>query len=1427
MKRFLAMLLMLTMILGMTVMPTFAAETESEMQTAETPRVCPHCNTPWEACNWTPWVAEDTETAVPSGHYYLDEEQDMTARYKIGTVKGQGPDQAVDVCIDLRGYSMIQTTSNTRSFYVFDYSTFAIMDTVGGGRIEGTGRGDDGGTIYVRANATLQLHSGSLVNAQKNRLRDGGVVYVEAGGRFDMNGGIVDATLSTVKTDYEKNGGAIYCAGEVNIRGGMVLGGSAWMGSSIYVSATGNLNISGGTVIGNTVTTHGGNICNLGNTQISGGLITGGYAPKGRGGNIYSYSETAQLSVSGGVIENGQADSAGGNLAAYGGTLAITGGTIRGNVYIRTATTISGAPVINLGDYEGLTLVEGKLVTIRDLTEGANIILQGDGVMTEAATSPDVAEYLEKGLLIPASRYGLTVTDGVLTGNIDSNGYCPHCGQEVTWKKYTASTTASGHYYTSSTTTLAEGAAALAIPSGTDIVVNLISGGIKPATPYQVAGSLTILSSVSSAKRIYTTAATTDANGATFYVTGTLNLYDGILGPAANTDTVTTGEGGVIYANNGKVNIYGGLICGASAAKGGAVVLQGASSSKQAKLNMYNGVIRDGVATAGGGNIMLEYAKVTIEDGLILNGKANNGANLYNDGGTSTLLTIRGGIIAYGTAANYGGGLYHSATNSKTTMEDGLFYHCEAKDGGNAYINNGIFTMYGGSLTGGIANNGTSGNLRANAGKYYIDKDGDVDKNYTYIGDNDPADTIPTPRIIGGSAVTGGGNINATGNLKLGKCHIAGGKAANGNDLILGDTAYMTVEPAFDDTLVMSLTGVRLTKLEESRELCNTFCTALNGKLYVENYNMAMLVRSETGSLALAGAALVDIATEEPTWYPDAQAAVDACTDSSFVRLYAPRNTVELSRDTVVDLNGSQLTVTGTGKLYGFDSENDDYDGFGTVTGANTQNSYIAPNGNLYITLTDENGTSFHRLGVGIRNVSLRTASAGIYFRGTWDCDSVLQEKIRSYGVAVSVEDMPGSDFAADGDTLYTAFDGSALGTEHTSVIVENILQEGADNWERGLQTIYASAYAVIDDGSEAGLTVTQPKGIGYSMYDVLRNIDNHWPQLTEAQKEQVKQLYNLDVETMKNWKLYNLMADINGTPSVRPLKVLTIGNSTDVDALHMLNLVAAAEGYDQEMVIGLLYYSGCKMNQHVDFIQNNTDAYTLYISSTLTPDNPPVRYPGTTMYEGLQYTDWDIIVIHEDDLRSDKETYFTNGNIQIVQNYVNQNKLNPEAVLGWHIPWVNPDDPDLLATYPNKSNGYVSAIERHGGRVPFFNAVLENTGKYIFTDSSYTYIIPSGTAMLNADTSYLTQKDLHRDYYHNTDLGRVIAAYTWYCTLAGVDQLDEIKLDAIPVAFFRTTKSDTDRPITDAEKAIILESVNNALADPLHITQSQYTEAP
>ena len=70
-----------------------------------------------------------------------------------------------------------------------------------------------------------------------------------------------------------------------------------------------------------------------------------------------------------------------------------------------------------------------------------------------------------------------------------------------------------------------------------------------------------------------------------------------------------------------------------------------------------------------------------------------------------------------------------------------------------------------------------------------------------------------------------------------------------------------------------------------------------------------------------------------------------------------------------------------------------------------------------------------------------------------------------------------------------------------------NILQKDGDNWERGLQSIYAAAYAVLDDGTEEGTVIMGNRNVSYSMADVLRNVDHIWPRLTEGQKTQMKEL--------------------------------------------------------------------------------------------------------------------------------------------------------------------------------------------------------------------------------------------------------------------------------------------------------------------------------
>lgn len=296
-------------------------------------------------------------------------------------------------------------------------------------------------------------------------------------------------------------------------------------------------------------------------------------------------------------------------------------------------------------------------------------------------------------------------------------------------------------------------------------------------------------------------------------------------------------------------------------------------------------------------------------------------------------------------------------------------------------------------------------------------------------------------------------------------------------------------------------------------------------------------------------------------------------------------------------------------------------------------------------------------------------------------------------------------------------------------------------------------------------------------------------------------------------------------------MKILTLGSSSSVDSNHMINLVAATEGIGEyeEIVIGTLYYSGCSLERHVKFLTENSPKYTLYLSSTATPDQPPKTMDNITMQDALRFDYWDIIVLQESNGKSDLEDSFTGNNIPTIRDYVNTHKLNPLAQFAWHFTGVPATDPDLLSTYPQTPNPYVEQMSKYNNdRKAYFAPRAANIEKFIATDESYKFIVCSGTATMNASTTYLVEKDLLRDYTHATDLSRVILSYTWYANLMGLDKLEAIHLNAIPKAFLKSTQNKlVDRPLTDMEKAIILESVNNALANPYKITQSQYTVAP
>lgn len=292
-------------------------------------------------------------------------------------------------------------------------------------------------------------------------------------------------------------------------------------------------------------------------------------------------------------------------------------------------------------------------------------------------------------------------------------------------------------------------------------------------------------------------------------------------------------------------------------------------------------------------------------------------------------------------------------------------------------------------------------------------------------------------------------------------------------------------------------------------------------------------------------------------------------------------------------------------------------------------------------------------------------------------------------------------------------------------------------------------------------------------------------------------------------------------------LKVLTLGHSLAVDSNHMLCRIAAAEGY-QGLKIGTLYYSGCYLGRHVQYLKNNEPAYNLYISSTDDPDTPPTVTNTVTMEYALQLDHWDIIVMQGGVFEIADDDYFKFGNIQIIQAYVKEKCPNPNVRFAWHMAWAPPVTDSLRNQYTYPDDYYRKQyLQYDDKRSVVYQSITDCVKNNIVNDATFEFLIPTGTAMENALSSYWEETDLHRDFVHATDLARVMNGYLWYCKLAGVEALADLKMDTIPVSFFNSIVDTKDRVLTNMEKAIILEAVNNALKNPLSMTRSQYTAKP
>ena len=264
-----------------------------------------------------------------------------------------------------------------------------------------------------------------------------------------------------------------------------------------------------------------------------------------------------------------------------------------------------------------------------------------------------------------------------------------------------------------------------------------------------------------------------------------------------------------------------------------------------------------------------------------------------------------------------------------------------------------------------------------------------------------------------------------------------------------------------------------------------------------------------------------------------------------------------------------------------------------------------------------------------------------------------------------------------------------------------------------------------------------------------------------------------------------------NAPTTLRSLKILAIGNSFSVDAMQHLYTVAKAEGVE-EIILGNLYIGGCTLDTHLTKAISGAKDYKFYKNT----NGEWISTPGASMLDGLLSEDWDIITMQQGSSKSGIADEYQPYLDQLIA-FVNENKTNPDAKLYWHMTWAYQSD-STHTSFPKYGNNQMTM---YLGIVNALQQVVEPT-------EAFSGLLPVGTAVQNARTGFVGDT-LTRDGFHLSDLGRLIASYTWYAVFDG-QPLHTINLDKV-----------ASQKLTEAHKALVVEAVNAAIANPYAVTES------
>lgn len=851
-------------------------------------------------------------------------------------------------------------------------------------------------------------------------------------------------------------------------------------------------------------------------------------------------------------------------------------------------------------------------------------------------------------------------------------------------------------------------------------------------------------------------------------------------------------------------------------------------------------------------------------------GMSGNAHIVFTDS-TETPGTVTRDLTNFGSTScsNYGMIVYidKTCTNGSLSVYGGIFDSTgtTTTSSGSIFYNGSTTTtvnMYGGELKPGTAANGviySAGPVVLMGGKI----SGGVMTNASSAA-VDATDTL-----------TLGGNPIVTGNT------LSNGTPAN----IKVSTGKLTMKDTFTGEVTFTPSGA----LTLDAKFGTSDNAVIQGKLSLEGYpdyslrivGNDLVVSSGYKTLIDAGMNTLyfDSLQDAIEGYEGGKAVIKLLDDASDAD-------ITITQDTYIDLNGYDIgsaDVT-SGTLFMYDSQTDDFTvedgrGYGKLLASNGDikalpSGELFKNGYLMIQHEDDNSVSFHRLSVDTTGVSLRATDiakngAAVYYQSGFGGDEVIQANVKAFGIAMGAGKTP--DFRVNTYTRTTDMTKWESGKLNTfnGTLLKNIMKTGNSytvNNKNSSTQVYSQAYIELNDG-------TRIMGGSYklSLKQILEGtptttgVDGLWETLGDNKKQPVIEMFNAFQNVMGSWKIPYIKHEITGEEIPFEddgiLRILLLGHSLGLDSGYFFpEVYKAATG--KEVVVGMLYHSGCRLNQHVQYIQGNIKQYAYYEWDTRVDTNwrradakvsedaamtfhavePSAANDtlindgviGVTMKDAITRADWDIVIMQAGVFdaagKQDSASYPLNitADIQTIQQHVLDNDIEKRSVpkFGWNITWGSPSRD---ASFWDSTENYVNIYRNHNTN---FYWQYDKDANDMYADIATTYqtkvsaaydwdyLFPSGTAVHSAK-SVMADEDLYRDVIHVGDYGRLMAAYVWTCQIEGItmDDIDEIATIDSQLRYYSADRRAGDYTLNSNEQAILRKAVNAALETPLELT--------